>query len=243
MSVYSGKRSPALSRPFFRPGRELSLDTPLLMDGFDLLQSVEDDTAAAAFFDPQYRGVLEKMNYGNEGERQKKRALLPQMGEEAIHQMLQALDRVLRPSGHLFLWIDKFHLCEGIRPWLKDTLLDLVDLVVWDKKRIGMGYRTRRRSEYLCVLQKFPRKAKGHWTRHDIPDVWEEHVTNHCRFAHPKPVGLTRVLIEATSAPDELILDPCSGSFSTLTACRETGRKFLGSDICPRIVDEASTLF
>nr|WP_280523639.1 hypothetical protein [Helicobacter muridarum] len=35
------------------------------------MQSLESQSVDLCFFDPQYRGVLDKMKYGNEGERQK----------------------------------------------------------------------------------------------------------------------------------------------------------------------------
>lgn len=35
---------------------------------------------------------------------------------------------MLIPSGHLFLWVDKFHLCTGVLDWFKNTDLELVDL-------------------------------------------------------------------------------------------------------------------
>ena len=36
-------------------------------NGLGLINSFADESAAAAFFDPQYRGVLDKLNYGYEG--------------------------------------------------------------------------------------------------------------------------------------------------------------------------------
>ena len=80
--------------------------------------------------------------------------------EETIKMFLKEIERVLRPSGYLFLWVDKFHLVEGVKPWISDIQsLDLVDMITWDKQKIGMGYRTRRKSEYLVVIQKLPKKA------------------------------------------------------------------------------------
>ena len=38
-------------------------------DGLKLLEAIPDKTVKTAFFDPQYRGVLDKLSYGNEGER------------------------------------------------------------------------------------------------------------------------------------------------------------------------------
>ena len=37
-------------------------------DGLQLLSKIENDSIATAFFDPQYRGILDKLKYGNEGE-------------------------------------------------------------------------------------------------------------------------------------------------------------------------------
>ena len=38
------------------------------MDGIELLSLIEDGDVSCCFFDPQYRGIMEKMNYGNEEE-------------------------------------------------------------------------------------------------------------------------------------------------------------------------------
>ena len=133
------------------------------------------------------------------------------------------------PSGHLLLWVDKFHLCIGIMPWLTSQLF-IVDLFVWNKKRIGMGYRTRRTSEYCVVIQKAPLRAKGVWRSHDIPDVVDEPLTDRS-FTHAKPVGLQIRLIEALTNTRDVVIDPAAGSYSVLDACRRTNRRFLGCDI------------
>lgn len=206
------------------------LNSHNLCDGMDLLKNINDSTIAAAFFDPQYRGVLDKMKYGNEGKaRGKARSALPQMNEETITRFIVEIDRVLKNSGHLFLWIDKFHLCGGVRKWIDCTSLNIVDMIVWDKCKIGMGYRSRRKSEYLVVLQKTPVKAKPCWSDHSIPDVWQEQKpTDH---PHSKPIELQRRLIAATTNEGDVVLDPASGGYSVLAACRQLDRDFIGADI------------
>lgn len=201
-----------------------------LADGMDLLENINDGSIAAAFFDPQYRGVLDKLKYGNEGkQRGKARSSLAQMDDDTIESFIKEISRTLKASGHLFLWVDKFHLCQGITEWLEDTDLNLVDMIVWDKGKIGMGYRTRRKSEYLIVAQKKPVKAKACWTDHAIPDVWEEKVTK--VHPHSKPIELQRRLIAATTADGDAVLDPASGGFSVFEACKILGRDFIGCDI------------
>lgn len=213
-------------------GAKYPLNEKNTEDGLILLKNIHDNRIAACFFDPQYRGVMDKMNYGNEGERQKKRAILTQMSEDIIKEFLSHISRVLRPSGHLFLWVDKFHLCEGVMPWIAHTSLEIVDMITWDKGRIGMGYRSRRRSEYLICLQKSPKRAKGVWTRHNIPDVWSEKqiAPNH---PHQKPFELQKALIESVTKAGDYVLDPAAGSFSVMYAAHEIGRDFIGCDLNP----------
>jgi len=172
------------------------------------------------------------MNYGNEGERQIERSKLIQVNEKKIISFVREINRVLKPSSHLFLWTDKFHLCEGIADWLKKTDLAIVDMVVWNKGRIGMGYRTRRSSEYLLILQKTPIKSKGIWQIKNIPDVWTEKVDNkNKKHPHQKPLELQKILIEAVSKLGDIVVDPAAGSYSVLEACLLSRRIFLGCDI------------
>lgn len=199
-------------------------------DGLDLLADINDKTIATAFFDPQYRGILDKLKYGNEGKaRGKARCELTQMDENTIVNFIKEIDRVMKDSGYLFLWIDKFHLCQGVTSWFANTDLNIVDMVVWNKEKIGMGYRTRRTSEYLLVLQKSPVKAKNYWCDHTIPDVWSEKITK--IHPHSKPIELQKRLIAATTQNGDFVLDPASGGYSVFAACKVLERDFIGCDI------------
>lgn len=201
------------------------------MSGLPFLKSLPDNKAAVCFFDPQYRGILDKMKYGNEGKnRGKERSSLSQMSESLIKKFIKEIHRVLKPSAHLFLWIDKFHLCSGFTSWVEGEDLEVVDMITWDKGRMGMGYRSRRQSEHLIILQKKPKRAKGVWKIHNIPDVWKEEVKKH-DHTHSKPIELQAQLILAVTNKKDLVIDPASGSFSVLKACELTGRDFLGCDI------------
>ena len=228
-SVYSGERT-VEAPPLDLPG-PLVPDTRLKMDGLEFLSLLPEAAIPVAFLDPQYRGVLEKLKYGNEGElRGKRRAALVQMTEDTIAAFIRGIDRALLPSGHLFLWIDKYHLCQDFHSWFDGTGLEVVDLVTWDKGTFGMGYRTRRRAEYCVVLQKKPRRAKGVWKIHNITDIVLEKAR---RKAHPhaKPVGLQAALMSAVSNEGDFVIDPAAGAFTVLEAARQCGRTFLGCDI------------
>lgn len=228
-NVFSTERNlqaPPIDLPdFVKP------NTRLKMDGLKLLSHFPLESVPVTFLDPQYRGVLDKMKYGNEGKsREKRRSSLMQMSEDMITEFIRCIDIVLIPSGHLFLWMDKFHLCQGFRTWFEGTQLDVVDLIVWNKDRFGMGYRSRRVSEYCVVLQKQPRKAKGVWKIHNIRDVWLER-TKTKDHPHQKPIGLQAELIDAVSNEGDYIIDPAAGSFSVMEAALSKGRNFIGCDL------------
>lgn len=202
------------------------------LNGLELLDIIPKESIKVSFFDPQYRGVLDKMSYGNEGKnRGQERSALPQMSEEIIAEFISKIEKVLLPNGYLFLWVDKFHLVEGVKDWFINTpSLSVVDMITWDKQKIGMGYRSRRRSEYLIIVQKQPKKAKSTWVIHNIPDVWAEKLT-YKPHTHSKPIELQKQLILATTLENDVVLDPASGGFSVFEACKQTGRNFIGTDL------------
>ncbi len=227
--VFSNVRTLA-SPPIALPAC-LPLNERMQMDGLELLAMLDDNSAAAVFFDPQFRGVYDKMKYGNEDtSRNHVRVKLPQMSEDLITKFTKEIGRVLIPSGHLFLWMDKFHLCTDFRNWIEGTPLSVVDMLTWDKGKMGLGYRTRHQTEFCVIVQKEPRRAKGVWTIRNLPDIWTEKIAAKTH-PHNKPVQLQAKLIEAVTAPNDLVVDPAAGSFSVLEACSLTERNFLGCDI------------
>jgi len=59
------------------------------------------------------------------------------------------------------------------------------------------------------------------------------------RHVAQKPVKLLRALIELTTLPGQLVLDPFCGSGSTLVAAKSTSRDFLGFEVDPEAVKVA----
>jgi site-specific DNA-methyltransferase (adenine-specific) len=204
-------------------------DVALREDALTLLRSLPAGCTPLVFFDPQYRGVLDKLAYGNEGARQRERCALPAMTTEYIDACCREIARVLRPSGYLMLWADTFNICEAHHRRIADVL-PCVDLIAWDNLRIGNGYRSRRRGGYLLVLQKRPLRARATWHDHGIPDHWPEKVDRRIH-PHAKPADLIARLIGAVTKPGDLVLDPAAGGFTVMRVAHELGRRFLGCDI------------
>ncbi len=58
---------------------------------------------------------------------------------------------------------------------------------------------------------------------------------------HPtqKPVGLLKQLIEIFTDEDDVVIDPCAGSATTLRACMELNRNSYGFEISKKFYTEA----
>jgi site-specific DNA-methyltransferase (adenine-specific) len=227
----------------FRIESDVILNVAQRRDALDLLRALPTRCSPLAFFDPQHRGVLDRLKFGNEGARQRGRAKLPAMTEAYIDDCAREIARVLKPGGYLMLWIDTFGLCEGhhlriVEPpeWMTRrgykpdaaSALKTVDSLAWDSMKMGMGKRTRRQGDYLLILQKPPIRPTR-WKDHRIRSRWREKVA---RSIHPhaKPIDLIARLIAAVTEPGDLVIDPAAGSFVVMKAAHQLGRDFVGCD-------------
>jgi site-specific DNA-methyltransferase (adenine-specific) len=202
-------------------------------DALTLLRSLPISCTPLVFFDPQYRGVMDKLKFGNEGARQKERFKLPPMTGDYIDACCREARRLLITSGYLMLWADTFNLCEAHHLRIADVC-KVVDLLAWDNQRQGMGKRTRRRGDYLLIIQK-PPITPPTWRDHSITSRWPEKISLKVYprklYPHAKPIGLVSRLIGAVTVPGDLVIDPAAGSFVVLHAAHELGRDFIGCDI------------
>jgi site-specific DNA-methyltransferase (adenine-specific) len=206
-------------------------------DALELLAALPAACSKLVFFDPQYRGVLDRQEYGNEGARQKGRFDLPAMTSDYIDACCRESARVLRPLGYVMLWTDTYNMLEGHHLRVRDALAP-VSAVAWDNQCLSQGHRTRHRGSDLIVLQK-PRLQKPYlvaratWrTKPAIPTRWPERIIRpRSQHPHIKPIGLITALIEAITDPGDLVVDPAAGSFVVMRAAHALGRDFVGCDL------------
>jgi len=75
-----------------------------------------------------------------------------------------------------------------------------------------------------CV---FARNPKATFNGHCLAPVWEYPSSRNKHHPTQKPLKLFKHLIEISSNPGDLILDPCAGGGTTAIAAIETGRNYL----------------
>ena len=228
-AVFSGQRTvhaPPLALP-----DALKPNTRLKMDGLDFLAMLPACAIPVAFLDPQYRGVLEKLSYGNEGkDRGKRRCALEQMTDAVIGRFVRGINRALIPVGPPVPVGRQVPPVPRRAPVVRRNQPRYRRSSNVGQRHIRHGYRTRRRAEYCVVLQKQPRKAKGVWKIHNITDVIQEQASQR-EHPHTKPVDLQGELMAAVSHEGDFVIDPAAGSFSVLQAARNRRRTFLGCDL------------
>jgi hypothetical protein len=88
-----------------------------------------------------------------------------------------------------------------------------------------------------CV---FARKKGAVFNLHCAHPVWKGSAGR--RTFHPtqKPTWLFRLLIEASSRPNDVVLDPFCGSGTSLVAAIQTGRKSIGVELDKGFCDGAT---
>jgi len=211
-------------------------------DALGLLRSLPDACTPLVIFDPQHRAIMDKKKYGNEGARQRERAKLPAVLESYIDACCLEIARILKPSGYLMRWMDKYCLCQGHHLRISPELIEPVDLFAWDNLRLGQGDRGRNRGDYLLVLQKPPKKAKATWRDYGIPCRWVEKIDlkRYPRklYPHTKPIGLIKRLIAAVTEVGDLVVDPAAGSYTAMHAAHQLGRNFIGCDLAIKVAGE-----
>src|SRR5262245_65763918 len=81
--------------------------------------------------------------------------------------------------------------------------------LIWDKRKIGMGYHYRAR--YECVL--FFEKGKRKLNDRGVPDIIEV-PRIHGGYPTEKPARVSEVLVAQSSQPGEVVVDPFVGAGS-----------------------------
>ena len=109
-----------------------------------------------------------------------------------------------------------------------------IKMLVWDKGRIGMGGKWRRKFELIVYVSNQPNDKKS--GRGDILNFSTEPNKKH---PFQKPIDLIKTLIEA-SPDSSLILDPFMGSGTTLVAAENLNRKSIGIEIEPKYCEIAA---
>ena len=139
--------------------------------------------------------------------------------------LFEEVHRVLRKDSHFYMFCDQETMFVA-KPLAEQVGFKFWKPLIWDKRKIGMGYHYRAR--YECIL--FFEKGKRRLNNLGVPDIIE--VPRIYRgYPTEKPPEVSQVLIEQSTEPGDVVADPFMGSGSVGVAALGTHRCFAGSDI------------
>ncbi len=141
-------------------------------------------------------------------------------------ELFEEVYRVLANNSHFYMFCDAetmFH----AKPLVEAAGFKFWKPIVWDKVAIGMGYHYRARYEFVLFFEKGKRKLNNL----GIPDILTQKRV-YRGYPTEKPIEIAKVLIEQSTEPGQLVIDPFMGSGSTGHAAMLCGRMFAGNDTC-----------
>ena len=208
------------------------------------LSNIKNESVDLIIADPPYN--LGK-DYGNNHDRQSAEEYL-----SFSRKWLIQSQRILKPSGSIYIFMG-FKLISYLYQILESELkFNFKSWIVWHYTQ-GMG-KTKGFSprhddvlmftksnnykfnlDHIRVPQKYYRK-RNNMRGANPGDVWQfshVHYCNENRQAHPtqKPEGLIERMVLASSDENDLVVDPFSGSGTTLRVCQQLNRNAIGIEI------------
>ena len=227
------------------------------MDCIEWLRSIGDETIDLAVTDSAYQSLEKHRAIGTTTRLTAE--WFPIFGNERQAELLAELYRVLKRNAHCYLYCDQetahflwalmFRLnakgddVERTERSAREFPFTWWKHLTWMKSKAsldadgeaqasaGMGYHYRAAQECIVFLEKGKRKLN------DL-GVCDVLAGPRVRGGYPteKPVSVSRVLIEQSSAPGELVIDPFLGSGSTGDASLITRRRVAGCDVVEKAV-------
>lgn len=208
------------------------------LDAVEWLRSIPDTSVDLIVTDPPYESLEKHRAIGTTTRLKHSKAASNDWFEifpnVRFEELFLEFYRVLKRDRHFYL------LCDAETMFIAKPIAESIGFkfwkpLVWDKKKIGMGYHYRARYEFILFFEKGKRKLNDLGVSDIIesPRVLRGYPTE-------KPVDVSEVLIKQSTQPGELVIDPFMGSGSTGLAAIRNRRRFLGNDLCKEAVEIAS---
>jgi site-specific DNA-methyltransferase (adenine-specific) len=214
------------------------------MDCLEGMKQIPDNSIDLIVTDPPYKiveggcsnkavtinacgGILNKHD-GDNIELVKKGKIFTH-NEIEFKEWLPEIYRVLKKQSHCYIMINGRNLAE-LQMEAEKVGFRFHNIIVWDKGNATPNKWYMQRLEFILFMFKGEAKNinnMGTTTLLQVPNI------KRGTKLHPteKPVDLMKILIENSSKKNDIVLEPFAGCGSTLLACKETGRNFIGFEL------------
>jgi len=151
--------------------------------------------------------------------------------KEFLEKVFKEVDRILKEDTFLIIFTS-WKTIPLFRSVL-DNYFTLKSMPLWIKNNFGIGYYTRPQYEQ-CFLYL---KGTPPILKNAISDVWHfDKVLNNLHSCE-KPIPLMRFIVSSFTKENDIVLDPFAGVGSTLIACKQLQRRYIGYEIEKRYYD------
>ena len=215
----------------------LELNKLYLDDAKLLLPKIDTGSIDLIVTDPPYK-VTPKGSAGNSGGMLKKEIF--SSGNVFKYNDIKPIEyipefyRVLKTDAHCYIMTNHINLQEMLNV-ATDCGFHFVKCLIWDKGNKIMGRYYMSQFEYILFLRKGNEKAINNCGTSDILRIPNKKMNNADDGGNlhdtEKPVALMKILIENSSVEGETVLEPFAGIGSTLIACKELKRNYIGIEI------------
>ena len=146
--------------------------------------------------------------------------------------ILPEIFRVLKDDGAFYCFISWTQMSDWLLRY--QQYFKLQNILIWDKQKHSGCYSSQSwQFTYEGIFFGIKGKRKIRKYQRDILKSEE----NGRRVAMQKPVDIIKQMIEASTDKGMTILDPFAGTGSTLVACKEMNRNYIGIEISPEYID------
>lgn len=191
--------------------------------------------AEAVITDPPYSsgGFQEAGKSGGSiGTRSDETIWMDNLSSRGYSRLIVRALKLIRGADEFYLFTD-WKMWQATCDCFEDAGIRVRNMLVWDKKSMGMGLPWRNQHELIC----YGRRRNSARIAGGFGNVLQASRSGNNDHPTEKPVALVEQLLGNASAG--AVIDPFMGSGTTGVACMNLGREFVGIEIEPKYFDVA----
>ena len=205
-------------------------------DCLEVLKSIPSESVDLIVTDPPYK-TTSRGNAGNSGgmlqKEINKKGQVFNFNDIDCEKYAPEFYRVLKDGSHCYIMTNHINLIHILNTFTANGF-HFIKSLIWDKGNKIMGQYYMSQFEYILFFRKGKGIKINNCGTSDILSVPNKKLKDtNGKNLHDteKPVNLMKILIENSSAENELVLDPFMGIGSTGIACINTNRNFIGIEL------------
>lgn len=205
-------------------------------DTLSLLKDIPSESIDLVVTDPPYK-MTARGNHGNTGGMLAKKITMDgnvfDHNDISISDYASDLYRVLKDGSHCYIMTNHVNLIEMLNT-MTDVGFHFIKSLIWDKGNKIMGRFYMSQYEYILFFRKGKGVQINNCGTSDIlsfPNKKLKGEDGSNLHDTEKPVELMKVLIENSSKPNDIVLEPFMGIGATCIACKQSGRRYIGCEI------------